>query len=267
MVNMFPFANRFTFLFESHILHRCYQLESLFFIQHKKNVKLKPSHSLSQVAAQRRVRKANNYFLPPALKVRKVIKFKPNLVGTRFIDLACLSSQLEKMLNHAATCDSCRLVALDIGKSIVLHDETSREGLASVLSASCVGCNQTFQINTSQKIKSLSGNVRWQINLTSVWGQVASGGGCSKMNEFLGTAGVPGMHSATFSAIEEQIGLWWGIILEQHVVEAAAVEKEIAIWKSHFKMVGRVKVPWITVIIDGGWSKKSTNTLILPCLG
>ncbi len=87
------------------------------------------------------------------------------------------------------------------------------------------------------------------------------------MNEFLGTAGVPGMHSATFSAIEEQIGLWWGIILEQHVVEAAAVEKEIAIWKSHFKMVGRVKVPWITVIIDGGWSKKSTNTLILPCLG
>ncbi len=123
---------------------------------HLQNVKVKPSHSLSQVAAQRRVRKAKNHYLPPALKVRKVIKFKPNLVGTRFIDLACLSSQLEKMFNHAATCDICRLAALDIDKPIVLHGETSREGLAFVLSASCVGCNQTFQINTSRKIKGRS---------------------------------------------------------------------------------------------------------------
>ncbi len=83
------------------------------------------------------------------------------------------------------------------------------------------------------------------------------GGGCSKMNEFLGRAGVPSMHSATFSAIEEQIGLWWGIILEQDMIEAAAVEKETVIRKGHFKMVGGVKVPWITVIIDGGWSKRS----------
>ncbi len=53
--------------------------------------------------------------------MRKVIKFKLNLVGTRFIDLACLSSQLEKMFIHAATCDSCRLATLDIGKYMMKH--------------------------------------------------------------------------------------------------------------------------------------------------
>ncbi len=60
------------------------------------------------------------------------------------------------------------------------------------------------------------------------------------MNEFLGTAGVSGMYSAIFSAIEEQIWLWWGIILEKDMIEAIAVEKEKAIQRGHFKMVGEL---------------------------
>ena len=65
------------------------------------------------------------------------------------------------------------------------------------------------------------GGLYWTVNVAVIWGQMATGGGCEKMNEFLGTLGVPGMQGKIFSQTEDKIGAWWKSILSAEVREAA----------------------------------------------
>ena len=44
---------------------------------------------------------------------------------------------------------------------------------------------------------------QFKVNVAMVWGQMATGGGCEKMNEFLGTLGVPGLQGKIFSQTED----------------------------------------------------------------
>ena len=85
----------------------------------------------------------------------------------------------------------------------------------------------------------------------AVWGQMSVGGGATSLNEVLATMGIPGITPYTFSLIESQVGSWWqGVILEE---AAGAEERKLAIENSEYNE----GVPAISVIVDGGWCKRT----------
>ena len=65
--------------------------------------------------------------------------------------------------------------------------------------------------------------------------------------------GVPVMFPKQFINTERDIGEWWHIELKQVMVEAGKEEKRLAEERGDF----HEGVPVITVIVDGGWSKRS----------
>ncbi|KAJ8309411.1 LOW QUALITY PROTEIN: hypothetical protein KUTeg_014285 [Tegillarca granosa] len=130
--------------------------------------------------------------------------------------------------------------------------EIRTNGLASDLSAECQGCRQTFRFETSPQLPMKNSN-HYDINIRSVWGSMVTGSGVSNLNELMGTMNCPGMSQNTFSTIEEEIGEVRQDCVEEDLLAAGAEERTIAIRKGNFDQ----GVPCITVVADGGWSKRS----------
>ena len=65
--------------------------------------------------------------------------------------------------------------------------------------------------------------------------------------------GVPVMSKRTFIDTERDIGEMWRQVLQQSMAEAGRREREIAMEKGSF----HEGIPAISVIVDGGWSKRS----------
>ena len=82
---------------------------------------------------------------------------------------------------------------------------------------------------------------------------MATGGGHSQLEETLSVAGVPVMTKKSFINTERDIGEMWRHALNQSMAEAGRKEKELAIKNGRFCE----GVSAITVIVDGGWSKRS----------
>ena len=169
---------------------------------------------------------------------------KPAVSGARVVDLQCLSKGIRRIFKHSAQCQ---------GKCSITG-EVQRDGLASVLEVGCDSCENTSLIETSQKIEgSAEINQRYSINVSAVWGQMATGGGHKPLNETMAAINVPGISKKTFIKIENQIGASWEKILADEMLAAGNEEKKLALERND--MVNGY--PAITVIVDGGWSKRS----------
>ena len=64
---------------------------------------------------------------------------------------------------------------------------------------------------------------------------------------------VPPMQERMFTQLEETIGEWWESVLKDEMAKAGAEEKRIAIEKGNY----HEGIPAITVVCDGGWSKRT----------
>ena len=162
--------------------------------------------------------------------------------GSRIINIDKLKQYMSDLTVHAAQC----------GGSFILSGET-RQGLASILAGQCSTCKHTINLETSSKVKGPSENCRWECNLAAVWGQMATGGGHSHLEETMSILGVPVMTKASFINTERQIGNWWKEKLVESMAEAGREEKRLAEERGSF----HEGVPAIAVIVDGGWSKRS----------
>ena len=99
----------------------------------------------------------------------------------------------------------------------------------------------------------LSFIIRWECNLAAVWGQMSTGGGHTQLEETMGVSAVPVMTSNSFIATERNIGEAWRVRLQDSMAESGREEKRLAEeWGQYHE-----GVPAITVIVDGGWSKRS----------
>ena len=83
--------------------------------------------------------------------------------------------------------------------------------------------------------------------------QMATGGGFAPLQEQMSVLGIPVMTKRSFMKTESIVGRWWSECLEKSMCEAAEEEKQIAVHKQSFHN----GVPAITVVIDGGWSKRT----------
>lgn len=164
------------------------------------------------------------------------------LQGSRIVNLENLQQYITKLTAHAEQCSS----------EIILEGER-RDGLASIISSRCSKCDHKVLLETSRKVKGPKGYQRWECNLAAVWGQMSTGGGHTRLHETMGTLGVPVMSKNTFTHTERHIGERWREQLQETMREAGKEEKRLAEERGDFNE----GVPAITVIVDGGWSKRS----------
>lgn len=171
----------------------------------------------------------------------------------RIINLEELSDYVAAISSHAATCKRASALALSGSEPFQMCGITKDMGLAAFLQSRCEGCWTKWRLKTSPHLEVDGAKKHFDINVRAVWGVTASGGGAYKLNEQLATMAIPGISGNTFAKIEEEIGQVWHKALQQEMVEAGLEEKRLAIDRNDF----HEGVPAITVVGDGGWSRRS----------
>ena len=101
----------------------------------------------------------------------------------------------------------------------------------------------------------MTGGQYWETNLAAVWSQMATGNGHSPLSEAMAVMGVPTMTKVSFVSTEQHIGEWWWELLQESMQAAGEEEKHIAIASNSFHQ----NFPAISVIVDGGWSKRTNK--------
>lgn len=189
------------------------------------------------------------------LKYRVLLRNKQNSIDldcNKIVNLEQLQKHIEERTFHTALCEKARNLALKCLPPVKLITEISVDNLASVLVVQCKGCNLKFNTQTSKDITIPDGTYRKEINIRVVWSTMVSGGGAASLNETLGTMNLNPIKQTTFSKIEDEIGKWWESELENVMKDAGREERELAIAEGNF----HDGVPYITVVCDGGWSKR-----------
>ena len=146
------------------------------------------------------------------------------------------------MTEHAALCSA----------SVVFLGESSRYGLASVLVSQCQKCHSIFRCYTSTKLTH-SNNTHYTTNVQAVLGQIATGGGAEHLEEQLACVQVPALTKVSFILLERTLGRVFEQVVEDNLLTAGKEERSLAIAQGTF----HDGVPAITVVVDGGWSKRS----------
>jgi hypothetical protein len=164
------------------------------------------------------------------------------LSGCRIMNMDQLRDSISMLTAHSAEC----------GGQCTLEGETMHSGLAVILQASCIKCGHIFSIKTSPRAQTSNGK-QWTVNLGAVLGELSTGGGLTRLNSTLALVDVPGMHKRMYSDIEEFLGKEMRIHLTQSMQQVAEEEKQHAIETNSFHQ----GIPSITVVVDGGWSKRS----------
>lgn len=201
-----------------------------------KSTRKRKRRSLAEQAVNARWKKDSS---PPTIQLPE-----KKFTGSRVLDLNLLSKGIEDLSNHGTKCK---------GKCSI-NKEVVREGLASVLEVTCDSCSTKSYIQSSTQIAG-SGEIkaRYSVNAGAVWGQMVTGGGHQPLSEILASVNVPCMTKITYEKIENQIGQSWGKLLLEETTAAGQEEKRLAIERRDTFQ----GVPAITVIVDGGWAKRS----------
>ena len=71
-------------------------------------------------------------------------KNSSSLIYNRIIKLDKLHKHLQVISQHATTCQLCAVNAVSGKEAIVLVGEQNCQGLCSILTSRCVGCNKEF---------------------------------------------------------------------------------------------------------------------------
>lgn len=187
--------------------------------------------------------------LPPneGLKL-KICKNKPVLAeGYRLLNLDLLRKHILQITLHVIQCPKvCDMK--DIEPLKLFFDERNL-GLASVMFAECQGCHKQFKFTSSPMLS----NDMFDVNVRGVWGSMVTGDGGAQLGETMATFSCPSISSNSFTKIETEISKWWLDTLQEDILAAGIEERNLAIDRNDFFQ----GVPAITVICDGGWSKRA----------
>lgn len=159
--------------------------------------------------------------------------------GSRIININQLGEYINVITKHSAEC----------GGEVTLIGE-KRDGLASILNTKCNKCDHSIAFATSSKVKGPKGIMRWESNLAAVWGQMATGGGHASLSSTMSMLGIPVMAKGSFTPTQTDR---WRKKLNDSMIEAGKEERQLAEINNDYHQ----GVPCITVIVDGGWSKRA----------
>lgn len=120
-------------------------------------------------------------------------------------------------------------------------------GFHSTFTIKCSVCHEEKRISTDE-----SGPRH--INESMVLGMISTGGGCSQMQEIFSYCNVPVMSNHTYLKTESKVANAIHETAWEEMKDAGEKEKTIAIENGRVDADG---IPYITVIVDGAWSKRS----------
>ena len=179
--------------------------------------------------------------------VQPISSSASHLDGSRIINLQKLNDAVQTTTQHTLSCQS----------PVELIGEVYSTGLGSTLLSWCNKCNEEILFKTCNKVelKTPEGTVRstYEANAAAVMGQMSVGGGHSNLEELMCTIGVPSISKPTFIDIERLLGSAFEGYLNELMLEAGKQERELAIQNNE----DHHGIPAITVIVDGGWSKRA----------
>ena len=130
--------------------------------------------------------------------------------------------------------------------------ECRRQGLNSMLISKCPKCHKLFKLNTSQQLQ-IGQRYHYSTNIGAVLGQIATGGGTAHLEEQLACVDVPSISKPHFVKLEEALGYMFNATVTQGLLSAGKKERQIAISNNSYCE----GTPACTVVVDGGWSKRS----------
>lgn len=159
--------------------------------------------------------------------------------GRRVVDLNHFWKELHDNFDNHNPERGCHFKNLRLIKS---YDEAMR----TQLTFKCEKCGVDFRTWTDPESE-------MDVNKSAVCGTLTSGTGYSTMEEQFAAMGIPTMCADTYRKTRDTLYQNFHDLVEEETQRAAAIEREIAIKKGH-TING---VPYIDVIADGCWAKRS----------
>ena len=164
------------------------------------------------------------------------------LHGNRVLSLEKLKEYIHCLTKHAASC----------GVPIGFLSESSRHGLATVFVSQCSKCHSVLRCETSSMMTH-NDESHYTTNVQAVLGQVATGGGAEHLEKQLACLQIPSITKVTFIQLERHLGTVFEQLVNDNLLAAGKEEIDLAIANSKYHN----GMPAITVVVDGGWSKRS----------
>ncbi|CAN7985916.1 unnamed protein product [Ixodes hexagonus] len=129
-------------------------------------------------------------------------------------------------------------------------------GLWSEFKFSCDECHQVKTVTTDPIVEPtpLKDKSELGVNDSAVWAFTSIGSGYANLDEVLSVLEIPSMSKGAYCRREESLGKRWEELLYDDMVQAGKEEKRLAEEAGHICEDG---TPYITVVVDGGWSHRS----------
>jgi hypothetical protein len=181
-------------------------------------------------------------------------KYKPiDIKGLRIVNFQFFWNALTAILMHSKLFN-CGIDCLQI------YEET-KIGLNSNFLIYCQMCRAELNIYTCEDPHQEATQTNGGVNYAAVLAITNIGSGFTNLKEFFAALNIPTMCSATFSKYQKKLFDHWTTSAEEAMQSAAAEERQNAIANGdiiEFEKDGRKeKIPWITVIVDACWAKRS----------
>lgn len=186
---------------------------------------------------------ANETHVLPQIKLEETNE--NTIEGRRIIEIEYFLNQLRDMSNHNN--GNCSFDDLIPQKEI-------RRGLFSKIIFRCQSCHQSFDILTNEDEKTTR---TLSINCAAVLATNMIGIGYSQFEQFASIIDVPVMGADKYKSLNDQMGKLWEATSEESMKKAAEEERQAAIERGDVD--AEDGIPWITVITDASWSKRSYN--------
>ncbi|XP_044271957.1 uncharacterized protein LOC123015933 [Tribolium madens] len=158
--------------------------------------------------------------------------------GQRIVAIQDFINSLKLLGDHNKDM-ACTLSNMIVQKEI-------RNGLESTLIFKCNMCNKVKSIQTNNTA-----------NETSVIGIMNIGSGYSHLEQLTSAMDIPCMSNATYQKIQNRVCDSWEEAALESMIEAGQEEKRLAIENGDVTDNG---IPYITVVCDGSWAKRSYRT-------
>lgn len=160
--------------------------------------------------------------------------------GRRIVNFDLFMEKLKFICSHSETCSLTNLI---LTKEMPL-------GINSRLYYLCSKCKRTFVINTCDN----NDETDYSIEHASVESIMSIGGGYYNLEEFLNTMGIPCMSSFMYDKIHATLEGDWFETAKLDMLDAIKIEIQYAKERGDVTSDG---IPFLTVILDGAWSKRS----------
>ncbi|KAF5292500.1 hypothetical protein FQR65_LT01644 [Abscondita terminalis] len=168
------------------------------------------------------------------------IREKAIIDGRRIVDLIPFLEAL-KSLKHSGF--DCSFYDMNLASEI-------SKGFKSELTFVCNVCGKKECISTEGKKSK-------DINTSAVGGALSIGIGQAQLSEFCSSLNIPSITSKTYIKHQDRLHTYIDQVSSEHMLSAGKKEYQLAMELGDVDNDG---IPYITVIVDGAWAKRSYKT-------